>query len=663
MDKLEQMRAAVARLNEAADAYYNGRAELMTDFEWDALFDEVKALEAETGVVLPDSPTNRVSADTTAGEKEPHEYPALSLAKTKQVNEVAKWAEGRPIWLSWKLDGLTLVVTYDNGMLTKVVTRGDGHVGTNITHLAAGIQGIPPRVKAEGHLVVRGEAVISYADFEAFCATTDDEYANPRNLASGSLTLKSVEELKPRRLQWIPFTLVHADREIVSWGDRMAYLEEVGLGAVERERIDAPDAASIQAAIDRWTLKVTDKVCPFPVDGLVVVYDDTAYAQTGSVTGHHATRAGFAFKWQDETAATVLDYVEWSCAVASISPVAVFRPVQLEGTTVKRASLCNISECERLGIGGAGTELSVIKANKIIPKVVAVTKAVGTFDVPTACPVCGAPTAVNVAESGTKTLLCTNASCAARELRKFMRFVSKDGMDIDGLAGETLAKFVNKGWIRTFGDIYRLGAHRDEIAAMEGFGEKSAANICASIEKARTRDAVQFLVALSIPLCGVDVAKRLLSAYPVEELFAKAAEAANPGDLFSPGPEVFASIDGIGPGKSSAFVAWCGDPAHRAVVEDVLREVSLNAYVAPKSGGACAGLTFVITGDVHHWPNRAALKAYIEGAGGKVAGSVSKATSFLINNDVTSTSGKNKKAQELGIPVISEDDFRARFGG
>ena len=430
----------------------------------------------------------------------------------------------------------------------------------------------------------------------------------------------------------------------------MAYLEEIGLGAVERERIDAPDAASIQASIDRWTLKVTDKTCPFPVDGLVVVYDDTAYAQTGSVTGHHATRAGFAFKWQDETAATVLERIEWSCAVASISPVAVFRPVQLEGTTVKRASLCNISECERLGIGGAGTELSVIKANKIIPKVVAVTKAVGAFEVPSACPVCGAPTAVNTAESGTKTLRCTNA-------------VSKDGMDIDGLAGETLAKFVNRGWIRTFGDIYRLGEHRDEIAGMEGFGEKSAANICASIEKARTRDAVQFLVALSIPLCGVDVAKRLLSAYSVEELFAKAAEAANPVDLFSPGPEVFAAIDGIGPGKSAAFVTWCGDPAHQAVVKDVLQEVTLNAYVAPKSGGACAGLTFVITGDVHHWPNRAALKAYIEGAGGKVAGSVSKATSFLINNDVTSTSGKNKKAQELGIPVISEDDFRMRFGG
>ena len=661
MDALQQMRAAVERLNEAADAYYNGRPELMTDFEWDALFDKVKALEAETGVVLPESPTNRVSADSTAGEKEPHEYPALSLAKTKRVDEVAKWAENRPIWISWKLDGLTLVATYDNGRLAKVVTRGNGHVGTNITHLAPGIQGIPMRVKDEGHLVVRGEAVISYADFEAFCATTDDEYANPRNLASGSLTLKSVDELKPRRLRWIPFTLVHSNREIRSWGDRMDYLVEIGLDAVERERVDAPDTATIQSAIDRWTKKVTDKTCPYPVDGLVVTYDDTAYAQTGSVTGHHATRAGFAFKWQDETAATTLERIEWSCAVASISPVAVFRPVQLEGTTVRRASLCNISECERLGIGGAGTELEVIKANKIIPKVVAVTKTVGALEIPAACPVCGAPTEVHAAGSGTKTLRCTNASCAARELRKFMRFVSKDGMDIDGLAGETLAKFVNKGWIRTFADIYRLGAHRGDIAAMDGFGEKSAANICESIEKARNRDAVQFLVALSIPLCGADVAKRLLSACPVEELLAKASDAAHPADLFSAGPEVFASIDGIGPGKSAAFVAWCGNAANRAAAEDVLREVHIDAYVPPKAGGACAGMTFVITGDVHHWPNRAALKAFIEDAGGKVAGSVSKATTYLINNDIASTSGKNKKARELGIPVISEDDFRARF--
>lgn len=661
MDKIEQMRAWVAQLNEAADAYYNGRGELMTDYEWDALFDKVKALEEETGVVLPDSPTNKVSADDVAGQKEAHEFSALSLAKTKKVSDVAKWAEGRPIWISWKLDGLTLVVTYDDGKLTKVVTRGDGHVGTNITHLASGIRGIPKTVKARGHLVVRGEAVISYADFEAFLASSQEDYANPRNLASGSLTLKDVEELKQRKLQWVPFTLVHADESIVSWGEQMDYLVKAGLNAVEHERLDDPTETSIQAAIDRWTEKVTGNVNPFPVDGLVVCYDDTEYAKTGSVTGHHATRAGFAFKWQDEAAVTKLDHIEWSCAVASISPVAVFEPVPLEGTIVKRASLCNISECERLGIGDKGSELSVIKANKIIPKVVQVTKAVGAFKIPETCPVCGAPTEIRESDSGTKTLRCSNANCAARELRKFMRFVSRTGMDIDGLAGETLAKFVNQGWIKSMADIYRLGDHHDEIAAMEGFGVKSADNLVEAIEKARTRDAVDFLVALSIPLCGPEVAKLLLRAYPVKELFAKAEEAANPQDLFAPGPDVFASIDGIGPMKSAAFVDWCRDPAHRALVDDLLTQVTLKEVEVVAAGGRCEGLTFVVTGDVHHYANRDALKTYIESQGGKVAGSVSSKTNFLINNDVTSTSGKNKKAQALGIPIISEDEFRVRY--
>lgn len=653
MDKIEEMREWVATLNAAADAYYNGRGELMTDFEWDALFDKVKARELETGVVLPDSPTHRVSADDVAGQKEAHEFPALSLAKTKSVAEVAKWSEGRPIWISWKLDGLTLVVTYDDGRLTKVVTRGDGHTGTNITRLAEGIRGIPGTVKAAGHLVVRGEAVISYADFEAFVATSQEEYANPRNLASGSLTLKDVEELKKRNLRWIPFTLVHADEPIVSWGERMRYLEEIGLGSVERERLDEPTETTLQASVDRWTAKVTGGENPFPVDGLVVAYDDTEYAKTGSVTGHHATRAGFAFKWQDEEAATVLDHIEWSSSVGSITPVAVFAPVQLEGTEVKRATLCNVSECERLGIGGAGTELSVIKANKIIPKVVRVMKKVGEFAIPPACPVCGAPTRIDESETGTKTLRCANAECPARELAKYERFVGKDGMDIDGLAGETLRKFVNRGWIRSVADIYRLDAHHDEIAATDGFGVKSADNLVKALADARSRDAANFLVALSIPLCGVDVAKRLLGAYPVKELFAKA--------VTTDDPEVFAEIDGIGPMKSAAFVAWCREPAHAALVEELFSMLTLKEFVKA-SGGRLAGLVFVITGDVHRYANRAEFKAYVESEGGKVAGSVSAKTSFLVNNDVSSTSGKNRKAQELGIPIISEDDFLARFG-
>ena len=651
--KVAEMREAVARLNAAAAAYYNGRAELMSDFEWDALFDRVKALEAETGVVLGDSPTQRVSADDVAGQKESHEFAALSLAKTKKVSELAKWAEGRPIWISWKLDGLTLVVTYENGRLAKVVTRGDGHVGTNITRLAPGIAGIPPTIAAQGHVVARGEAVISYADFEAFLASSEEDYANPRNLASGSLTLKDVNELRRRHLRWIPFTLVHADRQIVSWGERMDSLAAMGLEPVERERLDSPDERTIQAAVDRWTARVTARRNPYPVDGLVVCYDDTDYAATGSVTGHHAARAGFAFKWQDETAETRLDHVEWGCAVASITPVAVFEPVELEGTTVRRASLCNVSECERLGIGGKGTRLSVIKANKIIPKVVGVSEKVGAFEVPEACPVCGAPTEVRTSGSGTRTLHCTGAACPARALAKYERFVSKEGMDIDGLAGETLVKFVNRGWIKTAADIYRLGAHADEIAAMEGFGRRSADNICAALAAARRRGGVNFLVALSIPQCGRDAAKRLLGVYGVKELFAKAADA---------GDGAFADIDGIGPVTSALFVGWYREPANRALVAELLSEVEVED-LAKATGGACRGLVFVVTGDVHRFANRDALKAYVELQGGKVAGSVSSRTSFLINNDVASTSGKNRKAKELGVAIISEADFIARFGG
>lgn len=652
-EKLLQMKSLVERLNQASNSYYNGKGELMTDYEWDALFDQLKRLEEETGEILPDSPTNRVSEDSIVGKKEEHEFAALSLAKTKQVSDLVKWAEDRPIWISWKLDGLTLVVTYDGGILTKIVTRGNGHIGTNITHLAPAISGIPATISEKGHLVVRGEAVISYADFEQFIIESEGDYANPRNLASGSLALKDIEEVKQRHIQWIPFTLVYTEQELTSWGERMQMLKDLGMNPVERERIDHPTTENIQLEIDKFTEKVTSKKNPFPVDGLVICYDDTAYAATGSVTGHHATRAGFAFKWQDEHADTVLDHIEWSCAASTITPVAVFKPVELEGTTVQRASLCNVSECERLGIGDKGTRLQVIKANKIIPKVINITEVVGSFVIPNECPVCHAPAVVRKSESGTKTLHCTNAACPAKQLKKFARFVSKEGINIDGISEQTVWKFINHGFIREYADFYKLKNYAFEISCFEGFGKKSVSNLLESVEKSRHTDGRHLLYALNIPLCGGDVAKKLLSRYKVKELIETAR--------LSMFDDEFASIDGIGPEKSAKFIAWFKDDVHFQHVQHLLSELIIEEHEPVETGNKCQGLTFVVTGDLHHYKNRNELKAYIESQGGKVTGSVSKSTNFLINNDAASQSSKNKKAHELNIPIITEDEFIEKF--
>lgn len=649
-----RMRQLIERLNQASEAYYNGQRELMSDYEWDALFDQLKTLEEETGIVLPGSPTHKVSEDSIAGQKETHEFPALSLAKTKSVAELASWAGARPVWLSWKLDGLTLVVTYDNGKLTKVVTRGDGHVGTNITHLAPAIEGILPRVTAKGHMVIRGEAVISYDDFERFLLESGGDYANPRNLASGTLALKDIEEVRRRHVHWVPFTLVYTDKDINSWGERMRYLEQLGFQPVEREQIAQPDNSNLQACIDQWTEKVTSGKNPYSVDGLVITYDDTAYAQTGSVTGHHATRGGMAFKWQDEAAETTLDHIEWSCAAGSISPVAVFTPVELEGTTVRRASLCNISECRRLGIGGKGTALSVIKANKIIPKIIQVREKVGELEIPTQCPVCGAPTIVSENEASLiERLQCTNPDCAAKQLSKFTRFVSKEGLDIDGISELTLAKFINEGLVHEFPDLFHLRDHTGRIERFEGWGPKSTAKLMTSIEKARDTDSRHLLYALSIPFCGVEVAKRLVASFTMEQLIEIS--------LRNDGAEMLASVDGVGPEKSSQVMNWMRDERNRTMLLRLLGELRVKEEEKRELGTRCAGKTFVITGDVHHYKNRAELKAYIESQGGKVTGSVSKSTHYLINNDALSTSNKNRKAHELGIPIITEEEFINRF--
>ena len=650
--KKQRIEQLVEQLNKASAAYYNGQDEIMSNYEWDAMFDELVTLEKETGYIMAESPTQNAGFEEDgSGEKEAHEYPALSLAKTKQISELQDWAGERPIWLSWKLDGLTLVLTYDGGKLTKILTRGNGTIGTNITFLKGAISGFPQKIKYKGHLVVRGEAAISYTDFALIndmIEDDDEKYANPRNLASGTLNLDDPEEVKNRHVKFHAFTLVHLDDEILSWGERMQFLENLGFNVVDRE---ATDAGRLPEAIARWTKKVENGQMDVPVDGLVICYDDTDYAASGSVTGHHATRAGFAFKWQDESVETKLDYIEWSCAVSTISPVAVFEPVQIEGTTVSRASLCNLSEIERLGIGKECT-LEVIKANKIIPKCIAVKDAVGEVEIPTECPVCHAPTEIRISKnSGTKTLHCTNPDCTAKNVKKFTRFVSKSGMDIDGLSIQTMLKFINEGYIHEFADIYHLKDHFDVISQMEGFGEKSVNNMDKSIEKSRNVHPVNFIFALCIPLIGTDAGKKIVGAIGFDA-FLKRMEH----------QEGFEDIDGIGAERSNSILAWYAKESNRMSLVHLLEELSIE-HVEPKdtSEGTCVGMTFVITGDVHHYKNRDEFKAYVESQGGKVAGSVSGKTSYLVNNDVESNSSKNRKAKDLGIPIISEDEFVAQF--
>ncbi|MBP8038901.1 MAG: NAD-dependent DNA ligase LigA, partial [Prevotella sp.] len=464
-------------------------------------------------------------------------------------------------------------------------------------------------------------------------------------------------------------TLVYTDEEITSWGARMDWLEKNGMKAVERQFIETPDLESINKAIDNWTARVTgsskgdtteNNSNPYPVDGLVITYDNTEYAQTGSVTGHHATRAGFAFKWKDESAATELDHIEWSCAARTISPVAVFQPVTLEGTTVKRASLCNISECERLNIGEKGSLISVIKANKIIPKVISVDKKVGLLQIPDKCPVCGSPTEVITSPaSKTKTLHCTNHKCPAKQLRKFARFVSKDGVNIDGISEQTVAKFINLGWVKEYADIYKLKAHANELSFMEGFGDKSVRNLIKSIEAARNVEAHHLLYSLSIPLCGQDVCNRILKVYPFQQFIEIAS--GNNQEFVAGGDSPFAIIPGIGPEKSARIVEWFHDEENRTIVDNLLKQINITQEEKETEGDLCNGLTFVITGDVYEYKNRNELKAYIESQGGKVTGSVSKSTNYLINNDLQSTSSKNQKANQLGIQIISEKDFIDRF--
>jgi len=653
MEKNSRIEELVVKLNKASEAYYNGQPEIMSNYEWDAMFDELTSLESETGYILQNSPTQYAGYEDSNGEKEQHEFPTLSLAKTKKITELQKWAGDRSVWVSWKLDGLTLVLTYDGGKLTKILTRGRDNVGTNITFMKDAIKGFPLKINYNGHLVVRGEATISYTDFNQINEMIEDDdgkYANPRNLAAGTLGLdiSNVNKVKERRVYFNAFTLVYIEDNIISWGERMDYLENLGFTVVERE---ATTTSGLPEVINQWTKKVGSGKIDIPVDGLVICFDDTEYAATGSITGHHATRAGLAFKWQDVSAETELEYIEWSCAASTISPVAVFKPVKLEGTIVKRASLCNLSEMERLGIGKKSV-ISVIKSNKIIPKVISVKKSEGEPEIPEKCPVCGAKTEKKISKSGTKTLHCTNPECTAKHVMKFTRFVSKAGMDIDGLSIQTMLRFINKGYISKFADIYHLDKYADEIKNLDGFGVKSLENMRKAIKKSRNVHPVNFIFSLSIPMIATDAAKKIIGSIGFEGFINRLS--ANEG---------FEDIDGIGPEKSNSIIEWYRNPKNKESLNALLPELNIkNVEMKANTQGKCTGLTFVITGDVHHYKNRDEFKAYVESQNGSVTGSVSFKTSYLVNNDIESASSKNTKAKELGIPIITEDEFVRLFG-
>lgn len=636
-------------LNKASEAYYNDQDEVMPNYEWDKLYDELVELEYQTNYILPNSPTQKTgSVETFEGAREPHEFPALSLAKSKDITVLQKWAGNRPIWLSWKLDGITLVATYDNGSLTRLLTRGNGHEGTNITFLANYISGLPMTIDYSGHMVVRGEAVISYEDFDRL-NTSDEQYANPRNLVSGTLAVDpdKAEVVRERKVTFNAFTLVYLDNYILSWGERMDYLEKLGFSVVDRE---LTSSSNLPSTVEKWTEEVKRGANKWPVDGLVICYDDTEYAATGSITGHHATNAGMAFKWPDTAAETELEYIEWSCASSTITPIAVFKPVQLEGTIVQRASLCNISELKRLGIGANHkTTVKVIKANMIIPKVIEADAHGTTFSIPKFCPVCNFKTQIRVSDkTKVETLHCTNPDCVAKHLKRFTRFVSKPGMDIDGLSEKTLMRFINEGMIEDFADIYNLKNYMPEILYIDGFGLTSFTNLISSIDKSRKVHPVNFIFALSIPMVGMDAAKRLVKAFGDDAV----NQIRNRGS--------FEDIEGIGPERSNSIVEWSGDERNQKLLDKLLANVELE-YVVMNEGKKCEGLIFAITGEITCFHNRDELVEYIESQGGKVSNSVSSKTTYLINNDISSSSSKNTKAKELGIPVINEGTFVEKF--
>ncbi|MBR1507539.1 MAG: NAD-dependent DNA ligase LigA [Eubacterium sp.] len=653
-DKIKRIKELTDILNAASKAYYMEDAEIMSNFEYDRLYDELVMLEKETGTVLSNSPTVKVGYEVVSElPKEAHPAPMLSLDKTKDVEQLRSWLADKEGVLSWKMDGLTVVLTYEGGELVKAVTRGNGEIGEVITANAKTFRNIPRSISYKGSLTIRGEAVIKYSDFERINAEIPDidaKYKNPRNLCSGSVRQLSSEITAKRNVNFFAFSMVDPDDAelAASFNDscskRYEFLTSLGFDVVEYRMVNA---GNIAENVRYFSQKIISN--DFPSDGLVLTYEDTKYGRSLGRTAKFP-RDSIAFKWQDEEAVTHLREIEWSASrTGLINPVAIFDSVELEGTTVSRASVHNISIMKELSLG-IGDEITVYKANMIIPQISGNNTKSGNIQIPDRCPVCGGETEIRK-ENASESLYCINPKCPAKHIKLFTHFVERNAMNIDGISEATLERFVDLGILKELHDIYHLSDHRDTIINLEGFGIKSYDNMMSSIEASRKVELPNFIYALGIINVGLSTAKLLVKSFGYDiDKFINA-------DV-----EELSAIDQVGPTIAKSIRDYFENEENMKEIRLLRNELDIIIPDMSDALNDMEGLTFVITGSLNHYENRDELKNEIEKRGGKVAGSVSAKTSFLINNDITSSSSKNKKAKSLGIPIISEDDYLERFG-
>ena len=640
-----RMQELVELLNKASKAYYQDAAEIMSNFEYDKLYDELLALEQELGITMANSPTVNVGYEVLSElPKERHEKPMLSLDKTKEVSRLKEFLGQQKAFLSWKLDGLTIVLTYRNGKLEKAVTRGNGEIGEVITNNAKTFKNLPLKIAYQGELILRGEAIISYSDFEKINAEIEDveaKYKNPRNLCSGSVRQLNNEITAKRNVKFFAFSLVKAEDVDFenSRINQLKWLREQGFEVVEGYEVTAHN---IEEKVAYFAEQISKN--DFPSDGLVLVYDDIGYGQSLGMTSKFP-RDSFAFKWADEIRETRLLEIEWSASrTGLLNPVAIFEPVELEGTTVSRASVHNLSIMEELELG-IGDKIEVYKANMIIPQIASNLTRSGVKNIPQECPVCHGKTEIRQV-SDTKALYCTNEDCGAKHLKAFALFVSRDALNVEGLSEATLEKFIAKGFINSYSDMFHLDRHAEEIKSMEGFGEKSYVNLQKSVEKARVTTLPKLIYGLGIANIGLANAKVICKEfhYDIEKMIHLTEDDLN-------------AISGIGPVIAKAYVEYFANEKHVEELRRLLEELEIPQEEKSAEAQIFENVTFVITGSVEHFANRNEVKDVIESKGGKVTGSVTAKTNYLINNDVNSTSSKNKKAKELGIPIITEEEF------